>query len=71
MSNLHVLCDNNPLLPDTDTMSPNFVYEYPGDRTQLEEELEDREIQVVEKQLTIDTLSAVTVGAKRYCLSPL
>lgn len=49
-------------------MSPNYVYEYPGDRTQLEEGEEDTVIKVVEKQLAIDTASSSTVGTKQYIL---
>lgn len=48
----------------TDTSSPNFVYEYPGDRSQLEEE--DTDMKMVQSKLTIDAAAVAAVGEKKY-----
>ncbi len=48
---------NNVPLSPLDTSSPNYVFEYPGDRTGSEE-FNLLEIQAAEKKITIDTAAA-------------
>ena len=44
--------------PPTDTTSPNFMFEYGGDRNNISEDTEVLEMHAVEKQLmSIDTVA--------------